>query len=260
MEASQFVRESVSSRSLDRGLALLRAFKPGSATLTTTDLADRTGLPIATVSRLLATLVRTGFLTYDFEARGYALGMPLLSLGHAYSEGSTLLAVAAPLMSDLAQSQRVNVGLAGEDVGEIVYLQSVRGNPGMALRRILPGTRAPLELTAIGRAWLSAVPAVQRAAALAPIAERYGTRWAAMEAQLDDSMSEIKRYGYCTSRWQAGVVGIARPLRACKGQVYGVNVTFLESARAPAFLREQGEKLIDLVERIERAMSVRHQR
>jgi len=245
------MRESISNRSLERGLALLRAFRPGSATLTTSDLAERTALPIATVSRLLATLVRTGFLTYDFGARAYSLGMPLLSLGHSYAEGSALLAVAVPLMSELAHSQRVNVGLAGEDMGDVVYLQSVRGNRGGALRRILPGARAPLELTAIGRAWLSAVPAVQREAALKPIEQRYGRKWAPVRAQIHDSFAEIERSGYCTSRWQTGSVGIARPLRAFKGSVHGVNITFLESTRSPEFLQEQGVRLIKLVEQIE---------
>ena len=253
-EAGAFVRDSASNRSLERGLRVLRAFRPGTACLTTTDVAERTDLPLPTVSRLLATLVRSGFLAYDFGTRAYALGVPLLSLAHAYTEGSALLTTALPLMTALAHSQRVNVGLATEDMGEVVYLQSVRGNRGGALRHIVPGSRAPLELTAIGRAWLSAAPSAQRDAALAPIARRYGKKWPPVLAAIRDSALQLQAQGYCVSRWQAGSVGIARPLRALNGHVHAVNITFLESTRSALFLREQAVRLTAMAERIDAAL------
>jgi DNA-binding IclR family transcriptional regulator len=253
-DAGAFFRESASNRSLERGLAVLRAFRPGVGCLTTSDVAERTKLPLPTVSRLLATLVRSGFLTYDFDLRGYSLGVPLLSLGHSYTEGSRLLTVALPLMSALADSQRVNVGLASEDMGEIVYLQSLRGNRADVLRRIVPGSRAPLELTAIGRAWLAASPAAVRNGILKTIAPRYGRRWPGVLAEIRESRVQLGTQGYCISRWQTGSVGLARPLGEFSGRLYAVNITFFESARTAVFLREQGQRLIELARQVEEAV------
>jgi Transcriptional regulator len=53
------------NRSLERGIELLRAFGPGAELLGNGDLAERTSLPKATVSRLTRTLVQEGYLEHD---------------------------------------------------------------------------------------------------------------------------------------------------------------------------------------------------
>ena len=53
---------SPANRSLERGVEILRAFRPGSDLLGNGELADRTGLSRATVSRLSQTLVGMGML------------------------------------------------------------------------------------------------------------------------------------------------------------------------------------------------------
>ena len=50
------------NRSLERGVEILRAFRPGADLLGNGELAERTGLSRATVSRLAQTLVDTGLL------------------------------------------------------------------------------------------------------------------------------------------------------------------------------------------------------
>jgi DNA-binding IclR family transcriptional regulator len=110
------------NRSLERGVEVLRAFKPGTDLLGNGELAERTGLSRATVSRLCATLVACGFLERDRTVRAYRLAAPVLSLAHAMRSGSPLLAVAAPLMRAEAEKRRINVGLAVADRDEMVYL------------------------------------------------------------------------------------------------------------------------------------------
>jgi hypothetical protein len=56
-----FVRSTPGSHSLERGLALLRAFRHGVDVLTNAELADRAQLPRPTVSRLTRSLVDAGF-------------------------------------------------------------------------------------------------------------------------------------------------------------------------------------------------------
>ncbi|MFX4601082.1 helix-turn-helix domain-containing protein, partial [Acinetobacter baumannii] len=50
---------------LARGLELLRAFRRNESMLGNLELAQRTGLPKPTVSRLTYTLAKLGYLAYD---------------------------------------------------------------------------------------------------------------------------------------------------------------------------------------------------
>src|SRR4051794_21113373 len=103
---------SPTNRSLERGLEILRAFRPGTDRLGNGELAERTGLSRATVSRLTQTLAQAGMLHRIPGRRGYRLAPSVLSLAHAMRSGSSVLQVAAPLMRALAEGCRVNVGLA----------------------------------------------------------------------------------------------------------------------------------------------------
>lgn len=59
---------------LAHGMALLRCFTPFDPSLSNGELARRTGLSKATVSRLSYTLELIGLLRFDAEARQYRLG------------------------------------------------------------------------------------------------------------------------------------------------------------------------------------------
>ncbi|WP_262500153.1 IclR family transcriptional regulator [Pseudomonas sp. EZ-C24] len=114
------------NRSLERGLDILRAFRPGSEHLSNGDLSEITGLSKSTVSRLTQTLVRSGFLDYDTVEGGYRLAPSILGMAHSMYHGSFLLQVATPLMTQIAREHQVNVGLAAADGDEMIYLESVR--------------------------------------------------------------------------------------------------------------------------------------
>ena len=137
---------STLNRSLERGMEILRAFRPGSTLLGNSEIAERTGLSPATVSRLTQTLVVAGMLAHDRSARAYRLAAPVLSLAHAMRSGSTILQVAAPLMRALAESKRINVGLAAPDRDEMVYLESIRYSRRVAFRNVVSGQRVPLDV------------------------------------------------------------------------------------------------------------------
>jgi DNA-binding IclR family transcriptional regulator len=140
------------NRSLERGVAILRAFRPGADLLGNGDLAERTGLSRATVSRLTQTLVDSGMLEHDRRRRAYRLAAPVLSLAHAMRTGSPVLQLAGPLMRTEAEQRKINVGLAVADGDEMVYLESVRYSHRVAWRNVVAGQRAPMELTSLGRA------------------------------------------------------------------------------------------------------------
>ena len=146
---------SPTNRSLERGIEILRAFRPGSEYLGNAELAERTGLSKATVTRLTQTLVGSGMLYLDQARRAYCLAPAVLSLAHAMRTGSYVLSVAAPLMKELSASQRINVGLAAPDKDEMVYLESIRYNRRVVLRHIVSGLRIHMVLSSLGLAYLA---------------------------------------------------------------------------------------------------------
>ena len=229
--------QSPANRSLERGIELLRAFRQGSELLGNGELAERTGLSKSTISRLTQTLVGTGMLQLDTARRAYRLAPAVLSLGHAMRSGSRVLAIAAPLMRALAESERINVGLAAPDRDEMVYLESIRYARRVALRHVVSGQRIPMELTSLGRAYLAVAPEPRRLALMRIFQERRGRAWAGIARAIDEARTSVQRDGFCAASWQPEVVALAAPLWV-DDVVHVVNVS-LSSAEPMAQVVEQ---------------------
>ena len=204
---------SPANRSLERGIDILRAFRQGSDLLANGDLAERTGLSRATVSRLTQTLVGAGMLQLDTERRAYRLAPAVLSLAHAMRSGSSVLAIAAPKMRALAEREHFNVGLAAPDRDEMVYLESIRYARRSAFRTVVSGQRVPMELTSLGRAYLAVAPDARRRALLELFRQRRGERWPRLSREIGLAMRQVHRFGFCAASWQPEVVALSTPLQ-----------------------------------------------
>ena len=86
-------------QSLDRGLAVIRAFGPERERLSLSEVARATGLTRAAARRFLLTLVKLGYVRND--GREFSLRPRVLELGYAYLSGLALPEVAAPHLEEL---------------------------------------------------------------------------------------------------------------------------------------------------------------
>lgn len=236
---------SPANRSLERGVAILRAFRQGSELLGNGELAERTGLPKSTVSRLTQTLVGLGMLQNEVAVRAYRLAPAVLSLAHAMRTGSRVLTVAAPLMRRLAERERINVGLAAPDRDEMVYLESIRYARRVAFRNVVSGQRVPMELTSLGRAYLATLPVTERLDLEAVFKRRRQRTWSALSAELDAALVSIQVSGYCAASWQPEVIALAAPL-VTSDLAYAVNVSVLTSDPFDLTVRRLAPKLLTL--------------
>jgi len=218
------------NRSLDRGIAILRAYRPGTELLGNGDLAERTGLPRASISRLTQTLVEAGWLEHDRRERAYRLSAPVLSLAHAMRSGSPVLRVATSPMTALARRMRVNVGLAMRDGDDMIYLESVRFNTRGAQRSVVSGQRVPIELTALGRAWLAVAPERERAALIAKWKAKRRKTWPGLDREIVNAAADVARKGYCSASWQPQVIALACPLEFAHRPIHVVNVSVTSEA------------------------------
>ncbi len=242
---------SAANRSLERGMEVLRAFRPGVQSLGNSEIAERVGLSPSTVSRLTQTLVDAGWLQHDAQTRSYRLATAVISLGHAMRTGSRWLQVAAPLMQDEALARHINVGLATADRDEMVYLESIRYNRRVSLRSVVAGQRVPMELTSLGRAWLAVAPAAQRDALLAVFAaRRSAATWQPLAQQIAQSVHDVNTQGFCAAAWQPEVVALAMPLVLPGQPVHVLNMSVTGAASAESVCEELSGPLLALGKRI----------
>lgn len=212
------------NRSLERGIDILRAFKPGAGQLGNGEIADRTGLPRSTVSRLTQTLTACRLLEHDPKARAYRLAPAVLSFAHAMRSAHPVLPLVEPILRDLAGRYRINAGLAAPDQDEILYLASVRFNQDEPLRQISAGQRIPMALTALGRAFLATLDREALSAQLERLRFRHPGRWPTTLREIRRSLAEIERQGWCAVSWTPGVVSVAAPLRGVRSPLM-INVS-----------------------------------
>lgn len=246
---------SPANRSLERGIELLRSFRPGSELLGNAELAERTGLSRSTVSRLTQTLVGGGLLQVEPRSRAFRLAPAVLSLGHAMRTGSSVLAIAAPRMRQAAEEHKINVGLAAPDRDEMVYLESIRYNRRPSLRSVVSGQRVPMELTSLGRAYLASAPEARRKALLAHFREGRRATWRDLGAEISLAIVSVTARGYCAASWQPEVVAVATPL-PFQGAQYALNVSLSTAEPLDDVVAELAPKLIALKRIILHAFAV----
>jgi len=229
--------QSPRNRSLERGVEVLRAFRPGSAQLGNAELSERTGLPRSTISRLTQTLVGAGMLQVDPDTRTYRLAPAVLTLAHAMRSGSQVLALASPLMRGTAQTHKINVGLAAPDHDDMVYLESHRYHPRPSQRSVVSGQRVPMALTSLGRAYLAIAPSVETQLRLQHWRQARGPQWSALQTAIEAAAQDVSHHGFCVAAWQHEVVALATPF-VHQGAHYVLNVS-VSTARPLADMRPE---------------------
>lgn len=239
---------------LARGLDILRAFRPGDGPLGNQDIAQRTGLPKPTVSRLTYTLTKLGHLVYLERLGKYQVGLGVLTLGHVALGAMSVRHLARQHMQQLADYTDLPVALGTRDRLSMIYADACRSRDTLSLRYDI-GTRIPIAVTAMGRAYLAALPERERDYLLGHLERRYGTRWREVRRGIDKAVREVADRGFCCSlaEWQADVFAVAAPLRLpdgsglmainCGGPGFLTNVTRLTE--------DIGPRLVNLVRIIE---------
>lgn len=118
------------------------------------EITRLSGLHHATAHRLLATLDAGGLVEYERAGRRYRLGLRILELAGALIENLEIRSVARPTLLTLARTTGETVHLATLDGDEMVFLERIDGVQPVTLRT-RAGFRAPVHVTAVGKAFLA---------------------------------------------------------------------------------------------------------
>jgi DNA-binding IclR family transcriptional regulator len=244
-------KEEVSA--LARGLALLKAIGMAAAPMGNRDLADATGIPKATVSRLTATLVGSGYLRQSRDSERFTLGPALLDMSSRYLRHFDLRTVARPYLTELSEFAGASIHMGVRDELDLLVIDSLRPRSALISSRIEVGSRLSIATSAAGRAYLAALPEPEQAALLEQIRLETGENWPSMAPRLLAGIEEYGRVGYCSSfgDWHPHIHAIGFALQGPRGERYGV------SCGGPAYLLPKetmlervAPRLLDVAQRI----------
>ncbi len=243
---------------LARGLEILNCFKPGDGHLGNSQIAERTGLPKPTISRLTLTLIELGYLRYSSQLNKYRLGPAVLSLSNAPLAQMDVRRIARPLMQGLAEHTQAAVNLGVRDGLKMVYIDTYRNTSTYALQLDV-GSQVQMATTSMGRAYLAALAEEERGEILEQLRASDPAAWPTVQPGIAQAISDYREKGYCLSLgdWRKEVHAIAAPLVpddgsdimvfSCSGATFQLRPLLIDE--------DIGPRLLNLVGNVRTALS-----
>jgi DNA-binding IclR family transcriptional regulator len=213
---------------LERTLGILELLSQHGEGLELAVIADRLNMPRSAAHRLLADLVRCGYVR---QARGrgdYLLTTKLVSMGLSYLSNSGIVDIAQPLLNHLAETSGELVRLSVVDGDRLTWVaraqgarQGLRYDPDM-------GSDARLSCSSSGWAWLSTL---SDDAALSLVAkqglglpEQFGPAAPTTLQAVLDAVHTTRERGYSltTDTYSLGLSAMSAPVRFAGQPAIGV--------------------------------------
>ncbi|MBX5474214.1 MAG: IclR family transcriptional regulator [Thermoleophilia bacterium] len=215
---SQSDTASAHSQSLERGLAILSAFRSGRPLLGVSELGREIGLSRSTAHRYIATLAKLGYLQQDTATKKYRLGPRVLDLGFSAINSMELREVAAPHLRRLSDETGYTVNMAILDGLDIVYVERCRSSRAGQREIDLDlhvGSRLPAYCTSLGKVLLAYLPEKEREAALDRIDfARRGPNTIVSRSALAEELARVRENGFAINNEELayGLRSIAAPV------------------------------------------------
>lgn len=240
-------------RSVAKAMEVLRCISEAPSAITVSDVAAQTGLTQPNVWRICYTLRSLGYLrtTPSGEIRP---GLPLLRFGYAALATDSVHKIVKPYLTELAERFRAAAGVAVRDGQAMLYLERSDGDAMLSIK-LRPGSTVPLIASAMGWAYLSAIPDDERARLLDEARREDHERWTASIKKFEAAYQEAKSDGFilCVGVYHPAVGMAGTTMRHPRtGTLYTINCGGLSSLLTPTVLRnEVGPALRRATEQIE---------
>jgi len=220
--------------SVARAMRVLKAFADHPGGIALTRLSGELGYGKASLSKIMSTMEREGFVRRD-GAGHFHLSWHLLALAFGHAQRVGISGVCMPVLQSLADETDELVQLAVIEGDHVLFVAKAEG-PGHSLRLLpLVGVVAPTHATASGKVWLASLPDdraldVMRRQGLARVTSRTITSRARLLAEL----RSVRRDGYAITDGELDEGGraIAAPI-VHRGRVVGAIAVSGPSSRLP---------------------------
>jgi IclR family pca regulon transcriptional regulator len=223
---SDRAREPHHVQSLERGLAVIRAFDARHPELTLSEVARICSLTRAAARRFLLTLADLGYVRTD--GRLFSLTPRILELGYAYLSSLSLPEVAQPHLERLVAEVHESSSVSVLDGDSVVYVARVPTRRIMTVA-INVGTRFPAYPTSMGRVLVANLPGERVEAFLERVElDRLTAHTVSSVAALRAELKQVREQGYAIvdQELEEGLRSMAAPIRDRAGAVVAaVNVS-----------------------------------
>ena len=208
-------------KSVERAIALLKAFDIDKPELGVTELSRVLGLHKSTVSRILATLERGGLVEQNPETGKYRLGVALIGLGALVVAHADVREIARPLLRRLAEETQETVNLAVLDGDEVINIEQMLPDKRQVKNIGWVGRRTPLHCVSTGKVLLAYLPEEEIERILAKGLSRRTDKTITDPGRLRKELVKIRQQGYATGleELEEGLNAVAAPVRNHDGKV-----------------------------------------
>ena len=93
--------DALFNQSLEKGIAVLRAFSAQRRTMTLPEVAEATSITKSSAQRMIYTLEKLGYVKKHPRTKRYQLALKAMQIGFNYLAADTLIDVANPFLSEL---------------------------------------------------------------------------------------------------------------------------------------------------------------
>ena len=236
----------------DKALVILGAFSIERPSLTLSDIARATELPLSTVHRVVAQLTSWGALERDDRHR-YVIGLRMWQLGMLSPRSYQQRALVVPFLEQLYVETREEVALAVfHPEGHVVIEQHLGWRDGAISAGV--GERLPLHATSPGLILLAfGSPETRRSLVRHPL-RRYTSRTVVDLAALGRILEQVRRTSIAisTGALVATTSSMSAPIFGHRGELYGaVSIVWTTDTAHPA---EFADQLLSTANRISAAM------
>ena len=213
---------------VDRALVLLERLSLATHGVALADICRDCEIAKGTAHRLLAHLIKRGYVRQCVDDGLYMLTLQLPLLSAHYLQGQGFPDICQPQLDRLAELSSELVRLAWLDENRLVFIaEAQRAARGLRYDANL-GQVATLHVTAVGKSWLSTMPpeeVVKRVREQGRLLDpKLGSRAIKSEKELLTEVARTRRRGYALAV-DEGEVGAA-----------AVGVSIMTHGAAPAFL------------------------
>ena len=230
-------------QSLDRALTILKHVARAEG-LTLSDLARAVDVPTATTHRILITLQKHGFVTFNEERQEWMIGVEAYRTGAAFLTRNSMIEIGHPVMRRLMLETGETANLAVRDGAEVVFVDQVETqNPIRAF--FSPGSRTVMYASGAGKAIMANMDEAVLDRLLKPVVlEGFTPNTHTSRESLRSDLSEIRARGWSFDREERhqGMSCIGAAIFNERGEpAAGISVSGPSARFAPDRIGELGD-------------------
>lgn len=207
-------KRSSSVQSVERAVAILKAFSPDKREIGVGEISRRVKLPKSTTFRLLSTLETCGFVAQNSESGLYRLGVELIPLANSVYFYTNLRQIARPYLQHLVDTIKETASFTILVDKSVVNLEQIEFSGGLVVRAGGASNRMPFYATSSGKAIVAFLPPRDLNPLLDGILVSLTPATITNRESLEAELAQIRQQGYATAyeELEEGLHALAAPI------------------------------------------------